>query len=480
MSDDELAAELRRHLQQRARQPAPESLVRRVTATPATTSVSRSAAGTWRGLALVGAIAAALVLAVALGERNPTPDAGGSAPLPLPPSVASPSGGASPASGVAPPPSPSGLATPAPLGTFGSDIVPLAVRFSDPLTGWALGAFPCPDVNRSAVRCPVILGTTTGGRSWLVVNRPEIPLSGVVASGEEGPAPGIGELTAASGGNLWLWGPDLWASHDGGRTWTEVVLPGGVGMPVVDLVVGSERVYAAVFDLTTEPAARVFSAPLDGDRWQVEPVSVPLGAGPVPEAQLVSAGNRLWFLQVDRAVVGGARLDGTHWTSWSPPCLDSAGPAAIAAAGGDHLAALCDVGVWASPAGLHLFLSTDGGTTVTAAGDRLPAEGASLRTFAHPAPDTLVVAGSQAGRPVILASFDAGQSWREVWRWDAQSSEGVGIVGIQFLDAHVGFALAQVIDPAAVSGPGGPWPVQGILLATEDGGASWAPIASGP
>lgn len=484
MSDDDLAADLRRHLEAMARRPAPDGLVRRVAAIPDEAvrggrmrTGSRSLAVVRAAASLVLAVTATL-LALTIWGRLPVQGPGGQGTSPSGPS---PSPSASGQSSASPPPQPSGTSGPA--GTFPSDVLPLAVHFVDPATGWALGASPCPGANTQATdRCPIILGTTSGGRSWGVIARPEINLSGVVGPGLEAPRSGVGRLAADSASDLWLWGSDLWASHDAGRTWSRIALPDGAGnstLPVVDLAVGSERVYAAVLDDTAEPPAfRVFSSPLGADAWRPEPVSVPLGAGPVPEAQLVRAGSRLWLLAVNRVVVGGARLEGTSWTTWSPPCLDAAGPAAVAAADDRHLAALCDVGVWSTPVGLRLYRSDDGGVTTTPVGGRLPLDEASLRTLAYPDPDSLIVAASQGGRSVLAASFDAGGTWRAVWSWDAQpGAAGLSVEGIQFVDPSTGFALAHIVDDSAAAGL---WPTTGILLATTDGGASWRPVAGGP
>jgi hypothetical protein len=116
-------------------------------------------------------------------------------------------------------------------------------------------------------------------------------------------------------------------------------------------------VHAAFFAGAGGGVIQIATSPVGTDAWTVSPTQVQFGAGPVPHAQLILHGTTGWLIEVDRTVIGGARLvDGT-WRDWQPPCLDANGPATLAAATDRALVAACDVGVWSTPTGVHLYAS---------------------------------------------------------------------------------------------------------------------------
>src|SRR4029077_17667504 len=87
--------------------------------------------------------------------------------------------------------------------------------------------------------------------------------------------------------------------------------------------------------------------PADHLHWTEDPLVLPLGAGPVPDQQLVFAGDNGWLLDSDRDVLGGARVAGTRrWTSWTEPC---SGFANLAASSRTDLVVLCDENGFAGP-----------------------------------------------------------------------------------------------------------------------------------
>ena len=77
-------------------------------------------------------------------------------------------------------------------------------------------------------------------------------------------------------------------------------------------------------------------------------ISLSVGAGPVPSAQLVLAGDRGWILTVNRTVGDGARLTNGTWQSWNPPCEETNGPAYLAASTATDVIAACEEGVYGS------------------------------------------------------------------------------------------------------------------------------------
>lgn len=195
----------------------------------------------------------------------------------------------------------------------------------------------------------------------------------------------------------------------------------------------------------------------------VSPTTVPFGAGPVPYARLVLSGTTGWLVEVDRTVTDRAQLvDGT-WRPWKPPCLDANGPMRLAASSASSLVAACDVGVWSTPTGVHLYASADGGTSFTEAQSKVPVF--DLQGVAA-TPSVTVVGGSLSGvGSALLATFDGGRSWAAV-----HVLQGAG----SFDD--LGFTTPDQGVAITSSGSG-----DGQLLMTHDEGRTWVQVVvAGP
>jgi photosystem II stability/assembly factor-like uncharacterized protein len=390
--------------------------------------------------------AAALAPAASSSLRAGSSSGAGSAPG----AGSSSSGAVSSASGAAVnSPSAAGAAGPAGFGTAGgpgpaggpvpAGFEPASVTFVSPMDGWALGTAPC-----GSPPCTSVVRTTDGGATWVGIPAPADALSA-----PEAPA-GVTEIRFATPLDGWAYGPDLWATHDGGATWHQVSL--GVPGPVSALEASDGRVYAAAFDQNSADV-QLFGSPIGSDNFSAVPVSVPIGAGPVPSTQIVLQGSSGWMIEIDRTVVGGARMVNGQWASWTPPCATVEGPALLAASSASDLVAACDVGLWggsSSPAE-RLFLSQDGGTTFTEAPSVVPTGGGSVEGIATLVPGTIAEATSGS----LYLSSDGGSSW-------VQTSPGQDSMWVD-----LGFTT----------------PAQGVvvhsgsaLLMTHDGGHTWAPV----
>ncbi len=404
-----------------------------------------------------GVLAAAIVLAAVIvlpsigGGRfgvgsSGAPGSAAASPPGSAGSTASPSGPASPAPSSAP-------AVGSGLPSVPGDFAPSSVSFASAELGWAAGRGSC-----DAGTCLWVLRTTDGGRTWTAAAAPR-------------PDPGasIGLPTSirfADAVDGWLYGAGLWATHDGGATWSAVTIPGVAPTTRIrDLQAAGGTVYAAV--LEDGGAVRVASAPVDRDAWTLAAPSIQPGAGPVPSPELLlapaapdgaaAAGATGWLIEVDRSVVGGLRLEGGEWRTWTPPCLDAAGPAILVGTSPTDVDALCDVGVWSTPKGIELRSSTDAGTTFWPRPGTVPL--GSLQDAAAAA-STIVAAGN--GRngsdgSALAASFDGGRTWTRV--------------GPSTIDGIVtDLAFADPLDAAAVAVTGDS---RGRLLTSADGGRTW-------
>jgi photosystem II stability/assembly factor-like uncharacterized protein len=316
--------------------------------------------------------------------------------------------------------------------------------------GWALGAVPC-----TGGRCLSLAQTGDGGATWVPRQAPSVP-----------PASATDALAAqkvrfANLNDGWVFGPGLWATHDGGIHWARVTLPGASGAEVSSLEAASGQVHAALLD---GPKLRIESSPVGADAWQPSPLELSVGAGPVPSAQLVLQGNTGWLVEVNRVVVGGARLQGGRWTAWDPPCLDGGGPAVLASSNPSEVVAVCNEGLWTGPeVAIRAYESADGGSTFRRLPSTLPR--GSDRDAGRPGPRSIAVAGAtDAGRPTIVATFDDGATWRNVWRGNARRV----LRELGFTTAWQGVAVETSSDGLG-----------GRILMTHDGGRTWVPLRLG-
>jgi hypothetical protein len=267
----------------------------------------------------------------------------------------------------------------------------------------------------------------------------------------------------------WVYATDpgrLWSTHDGGRSWHQVVLPGlSPEASLLGMEAAAGRVNVAMVPGNTT-TVHLEVSPVANDAWSDADSGVPVGAGPVPSTQLVLQQTRGWLLQNDRTVIGGSQLKAAgRWTTWTPPCQTANGTAALTASTPSNLMAVCGEGEWGParnlPAGAGtaspstwLFQSSDGGASFRAVGPVPLASGSHV--VASPAPPTVVVGGST---PALYATFDGGHTWQMVY----QGAPGSSWSYLSFTTLTQGVAITST--------PSG----RSSMLMTRDGGHSWAP-----
>lgn len=325
---------------------------------------------------------------------------------------------------------------------------PVSVTFVSARTGWALGTSKCAND-----ACPAFLVRTgDGGATWTSITPPPVPVVKLET-------PGVRQVRFANLDDGWAFGPDLWATHDGGRRWSHLDLGLPASAEVFDLAAANGVAHVVAF---ADGQLRILTSPVGQDRWQPSPTTIPIGAGPVPSATLVLQGQTGWLIENDRTVVGGARLDHGGWVAWSPPCADSGGPADLGASSPTDVAVICHEGQWNDkPMADRVFLSTDAGSTFRATAT-LPPQPAGV--VATPARGTVVVGvAAQSGPAWELArTTDAGVSWSVVHRESRTAGQWL----------FIGFTTPTT-GVAIKTGGGG----SSSLLRTTDGGRSWSVVA---
>jgi hypothetical protein len=313
--------------------------------------------------------------------------------------------------------------------------------------GWVLAAHPSCGSTCAAT----LFHTEDRGRSWDTLEGPIPPVERHDHPQELDP-----QVRFANRQDGWMLTPDLWATHDGGKSWHEVDLP--------DRVTSLETANGSVHAVTLgDDGVRVWTATVDRDDFEAASVVTSLGNAPEPTTQLVLAGEGGWMLVNNLVLVGGAVLEDGTWTAFDPPCLDRFAPVRLAASSPADVVALCNEGLFGRvPSGFHLYESTDGGQTFPV---ELPLQKVAQNTvfgFARPDDESLVVATQPTEQLVMetTVSFDDGETWSELVEL------GNGLLGqLSFSSSHHGVAiLAQ-----------SPYEAGGIF-STEDGGLTWTEL----
>ena len=471
-NNDPFVSDLRATLEGIAREPAPESLLARVAQIPNREPARRrflSRFGFGPGLPRLGpgfaAVLGVVVIALAVIVVRPALDRGGAGSTPsaspdssaiaiVPSATPSATLPGTPIPSVNVPasvPPPSAVPTDTPVVSVPAGFEPASVTFVSAVDGWVLGSVPC-----ASDRCPAIEVTTDGGHTWSQGTAPKATFATGIGSKSDATS-GVARIRFATKDDGWAFGPDLWATHDGGGTWAPVSVPGlPSGSAVVALETSRGIVHAVFYDNVTQDF-RIATSPVGSDTWTLAAVKVPVGAGPVPVVQLVLSGGAGWLLENDRTVTGGARLVNGTWKAWTPACSDVVGPAYLAASSATDVVASCDVGLWSSPQGNHLFVSSNGGESFAETGAKVPVlDGSGAAT---PGTSTIVVAGSSATESVLVGSFNGGASWDSVLHVSGELND------LGFTNSSQGVVVVTNIATGS-----------GRLFMTRDGGHTWSSV----
>jgi len=384
------------------------------------------------GAALSLLALAALLVACGGTTTHPTPTSGTATASASPSPVASAS-----ASATAAP------STPAPTPIAGFEAA--SVTFVSSQDGWVLGT-----VGGSLA----LARTQDGGRTWTSVTPP--PTGFYTGSGSTG----VSGIRFANQQDGWAYGYDLFATQNGGASWTQVTLPGlnaSFGAtPIQELETSAGSVDAVI---TGTSGFLIDTAALGSSSWTTSPTTVAYGAGPVPDAQLVLQGSSGWVAENDRVVAGGARLQSGSWSTWTPPCTATGGPAVLAPSSAANLFAVCSQGIWASgPVSVRAYVSTTAGSSFTELATALPA--ACQGSSALASPTTSVAAAGCGGE--IVATFNGGGSWGTVFTGSGNTS----ISYIGFTTSSQGVAIEASLTSST-----------GLLVMTRDGGHTWAAVS---
>jgi photosystem II stability/assembly factor-like uncharacterized protein len=196
---------------------------------------------------------------------------------------------------------------------------PASITFVNDSVGAVLGQTTagCP-----AGTCTTMAGTSDYGQSWTKVDAPP--------AGPPSGSTGVSQVRFLDGNNGWAFGPELYATHSGGATWTKIA---GLKGRVIDLSTVDDQAYAVVATCTGSGSDfasgcsgfALYSTFYNSDDWQ--PVPGVAGKAPVRPGGLQLTGQ-YGYLLAGSALFAGSPSGGpwqkvTPASGLVPACLAS-------------------------------------------------------------------------------------------------------------------------------------------------------------
>jgi len=353
---------------------------------------------------------------------------------------------------------------------------PSSVTFVGVDTGWVIGQAGTPG-HCATQYCTSVARTDDAGRTWTGVPAP--------LTGAPDGASGVGQIRFLNLSDGWAFGPQLFATNDGGQTWTQIDTH---GMRVTDLETVGDQVFALFASCTGEGAAfatgctsfSLYSSPAGTDDWA--PVG-PSTSGLTPGPQIVD-GKEI----PEKADAASIVLTETTGFLLAPDSTLYAGP-------------VNGSGSWQAVGSFPC-------RTGTAQPDGQPAGvllGAMSATSLIFGCTPSAVPGQQLQKKLIFTSANGGASWLEEFfapiagtatSLAASPTETVILATDQGIDllpaANSGVAAGGWQQATVIGAPAGGFafvgmttPTQGVALPADpaagavwftfDGGQSWAP-----
>jgi hypothetical protein len=408
------------------------------------------------GRLAVGAAAAAVIVAAAvtvpqvvnLQVENPATTAGERNASTAAPTASAPPSAAS--SGATPVLSPAPAPVPA-------NFQPTSVTFVGKDTGWVIGQAGTPG-HCATQYCTSMARTDDAGNTWAGVRAP--------VTGQADGATGVSQVRFLNLSDGWAFGPQLFATHDGGRTWSQVVTD---GLRVTDLETVGSRAFALFASCTGTGAAfaagctsySLYSSPASADDWTAAgPATTGLAGG---ASSLVLTGTRGYLLAPDGMLYAGPVNGSAPWQQVKAiPCpvgtpLASGQPtgALLAAADAANLVLVCaSSSVPGTQQAKHVFTSANGGIAWQNAA-AAPALGLATS-----------VAATTSGTDVLATTRGIDVQPAGSTTWQAATLNGPPPAG--------GFGyVGMTTDEQGIALPANP--AAGTVWFTFDGGKSWAP-----
>jgi len=290
------------------------------------------------------------------------------------------------------------------------EFAPQSIVWPTPTDGYLLGGVQC-----GTAPCPAeVKASHDGGKTWMTAGRTH---NGLAMSGE----PGLTSLQFADKKFGWAYDPFLEVTRDGGKTWTQVPVPGGDAR-VLNLLAAPDGTYVVTSGcaigtgVCDDRPLKVWRAPA-GKFTGWKQLEVPVAAG--DHVALDAEGSTVYFLTAP--FNGPGRLstlrNGTVRSTSTVTCADpeDAAIADLATNGPNRVFVLCMANYGHGHSDKTLLVSGDGGKTFRY--DAVPG-GLGLASQLAVAPDgavmlTTVTASLVYNRPTLSNSWRVDQTWLE-------------------------------------------------------------------
>lgn len=351
--------------------------------------------------------------------------------------------------------------TPVPAG-----FEPASATFVSSTTGFVIGI----DSTCAANSCVAVARTTDEGAHWVALSSP--PAAYVGRTGTSTGPPAVSKVRFADELDGWVYGPALFATHDGGATWQAEDLGGSV----ISLETSGGYVDALLSPCTTAEQCsgplHLYQAPVAGGSFSS------VLTGPSTQSNAVTSSPLSLHAPVGFADMSGTSGPGqasiyatgnlanpSRWLAFPDPCAASTGSQLTSFVAPDttKLFTLC-AGQGAAGSVTKAVVETQDGTSKLKGAP--PAEGDPEEIAATA--DGVVVVTEASGASVIYRSSDSGSTWTAVRTID----DG----GIGFSD----LGLTTSTQGIVIHGwPGPPANFASQLLITHDAGESWQVVPIG-
>jgi photosystem II stability/assembly factor-like uncharacterized protein len=290
-----------------------------------------------------------------------------------------------------------------------------SITWTSPRRGWVLGAARC-----GAKTCTDVIATTDGGATWKL--RGKVPAR-IPQVGE--PGTGVSGIRFATPRIGWAFGPRLYRTGNGGRSWARQQVPGH-GRQILSLAATATTTYAVVSPCAfgtglchrRGPLSLWRTATRTGRTWKRVSLSLPIN----DFANVAAYGKTAYAVDAQRNVTGrkdklyASTDSGRHFAARPVPC-DSRPGSALAqavATSATHVTLLCfgPTGPQPGEATKTAYRSANTGKTYTYAG-ATPVAGAAIQTtYLAASPSGNLAITSSSGGSFIYINDSHKQAWK--------------------------------------------------------------------